>query len=144
MVLAVNKIIKNKTFFKVHTEKWTFCSKAIIYATGTEWRKLGVKGEKEFANKGVHYCALCDGPLYKGRLVAVVGGADSAAKEALLLSEYAAQVYMIYRKGKIRPEPINYERVMKNDKITIVNNTNVKEIIGEKFVQKVLLDMENN
>ncbi|MAF34667.1 hypothetical protein CMO91_02375 [Candidatus Woesearchaeota archaeon] len=117
--------------------------KTVIFATGSEWRKLGVPGEEELATKGVHYCALCDGPMYKGKTVAVVGGSDSAAKDALVLSEHASHVYMIYRREKIRPEPVNLARVeekIKKGKITIINNTNVKEIQGKDSVASVVLD----
>ncbi|MEK6846853.1 MAG: FAD-dependent oxidoreductase, partial [Nanoarchaeota archaeon] len=97
-------------------------------------------GAKEFENKGVAYCALCDAPLFKNKVVAVVGGSDSAAKDALVLTEHAKKVYMIYRGEKIRPEPINYERVMSNKKIEVINNTNVTEVKGKQFVEKVILD----
>src|SRR3989338_11489489 len=90
--------------FKVFTGKERYHTKTIIFATGTEWRKLNVPVEKEFTGKGVHYCALCDGAFYKGKTIAVVGGSDSAAKEALLLTEYGKKVYIIYRKEKIRAE----------------------------------------
>jgi len=126
--------------FKVFTGKEHYHTKTIIFATGTEWRKLNVPGEKEFTGKGVHYCALCDGAFYKGKTIAVVGGSDSAAKEALLLTEYGKKVYIIYRKEKIRAEPINLERVNKNKKIEIINNTNIMEIKGDKFVKSVVLD----
>ena len=126
--------------FKVFTGKEHYHTKTIIFATGTEWRKLNVPGEKEFTGKGVHYCALCDGAFYKGKTIAVVGGSDSAAKEALLLTEYGKKVYIIYRKEKIRAEPINLGRVNKNKKIDIINNTNVVGIKGDKFVRSVVLD----
>ncbi len=126
--------------FKVFTGDEYLHPRSIIFATGTEWRKLSVPGEKEFANKGVHYCALCDGPLYKDKVIAVVGGSDSAAKEALLLAEYGKEVYIIYRKKKIRPEPINLERVMNHEKIQVINNTNVTAIKGDTFLNSITLD----
>jgi thioredoxin reductase (NADPH) len=129
---------------RVYAGDGNFHTKAIIFATGTEWRKLGVPGEAEFTSKGVHYCALCDGPFFRDKVVGVVGGSDSAAKEALLLTEYAKKVYIIYRGDKIRPEPINLKRVMKNKKIEIINNTNVKEIKGDKFVTHVVFDKPYN
>lgn len=136
----VTKIKKSGTGFFVQTDKGKYQAKTILFATGTRWRELKVPGSKEFASKGVHYCALCDGPLYKNKVVAVVGGADSSAKDALLLSEYAKKVYMIYRGKEIHPEPINFERVKKNKKIEVINNTNVKEIKGDKLVNKIILD----
>ena len=133
---------KSKNFFKVKTEKTEYITKTIIFATGTKWKKLpdNVKGAKEFENKGVNYCALCDGPLYKNKIVAIVGGSDSAAKDALVLAEHAKKVYMIYRGEKIHPEPINFERVKANKKIEIINSTNIKEIRGDSLVREVVLD----
>jgi thioredoxin reductase (NADPH) len=130
--------------FKVFTKDKHLHTKTIIFATGTEWRKLNVPGEKEFTGNGVHYCALCDGALYKDKIIGVIGGSDSAAKEALLLTEYAKKVYIIYRKEKIRAEPINLKRVMENKKIEIINNTNVTEIKGDKFVKSVIFDKPYN
>ena len=131
--------------FLAHTlDGKKFFTRTVIFATGTKFKKLGVPGEKEFENKGVHYCALCDGPLYKGKeRVGVVGGSDSAAKEALLLTEYAKKVYLIYRGEKIRPEPINEKRVeakIKEGKIEILYKTNVTEIKGDKLMTSVILD----
>jgi|TARA_Y100000310_G_scaffold285184_1_gene308472 thioredoxin reductase (NADPH) len=134
------KIKKSGKEFSVQTDKGNYKSKTILFATGTKWKELKVPGSKEFANKGVQYCALCDGPLYKNKIVAVVGGSDSAAKDALLLAEHAKKVYMIYRGNKIHPEPINLERIEKNKKIEVINNANVKEIKGDKFVTSVILD----
>ncbi len=136
----VEEVKKGKSCFEVSVKDKKHKTKTIIFATGTEWRKLNVSGEEEFTNKGVHYCALCDGALYKDKILAVVGGSDSAAKEALLLTEYGKKVYIIYRKEKIRAEPINLKRVMDNKKIEIINNTNIKEIKGDKFVNGVVLD----
>lgn len=136
---VINIKKSGKSFF-VKTDKGKYQAKTILFATGTRWRELKVPGSKEFANKGVHYCALCDGPLYKNKIVAVVGGSDSSAKDALLLSEFAKKVYIIYRGKEIHPEPINFDRVKKNKKIEVINNTNIKEIKGEKLVTKIILD----
>lgn len=134
------EVKKSGKGFVVKTNKSEYKAKTILFATGTKWRQLEVKGSKEFENRGVAYCALCDGPLYKNKTVAVVGGSDSAAKDALLLAEHAKKVYIIYRGEQIRPEPINFERIKANKKIEIINKTNVVEIKGSKFVEKVILD----
>lgn len=137
----VTKVEKCKEgCFKVFTDDEYHHTKTIVFATGTDWRKLNVPGEKEFTGKGVHYCALCDGPFYKDKIIGIVGGSDSAAKEALLLAEYGKKVYIIYRGEKIRPEPINLNRVMENETIEVINNTNVIEIKGDKYVTSVILD----
>ena len=126
--------------FAVESDAGKYGGRTVLFATGTEWKKLGVTGEKEFANKGVHYCALCDGGFYKNKAVAVVGGADSAVKDALVLANLASKVYIIYRGDKLRCEPANYDAVAKNPKIEVIRNTNVLEIYGEKKAKGVLLD----
>ena len=126
--------------FEVSTKDKKLKTKTVIIATGTHLRRLGVPGEEEFANRGVHYCALCDGVFYKNKTIGVVGGSDSAATEALLLTEYAKKVFIIYRKEKIRAEPVNAKRVDQNEKIEIINNTNVTEIKGDQFLHSVVLD----
>ena len=136
----VAKVEKHENCFKITTNKSVYSSKTILFATGTKWRKLDVPGAKEFENKGLAFCALCDGVLFKNKIVGVVGGSDSAVKDALLLSEYTKKVYIIYRGEQIRPEPINMERVRSNKRIEIINNTNVVEIKGNKFLEKVILD----
>ncbi len=117
-----------------------YLSKSILFATGTKWRKLPMKGALEYERKGVHYCALCDGALFRNKTVAVIGGSDSAAKEALLLAQYAKKVFIIYRGDQIRPEPNNDERIKRNKKINVLTKTNVLEIKGDKFVNKIILD----
>ncbi len=134
------EIKKLKNCFHVKTNKSDYMTKTVLFATGTRWKKLEVPGSSEFENKGISYCALCDGPLFRNKVVSVVGGSDSAAKDALLLTEYAKKVYIIYRSEEIHPEPINMERVKKNKKIEIINNTNVMGINGKEFVESVLLD----
>jgi len=134
------EVKKGKACFNVKTEKSEYSSKTILFATGTKWRKLDVPGSKELENKGVNYCALCDGPLYKDKIVAVIGGSDSAAKDAMVLAEHAKKVYIIYRGKKIHPEPINLKRVESNKKIEVINNTNVTEVKGKDFVESVILD----
>ena len=129
--------------FKITSKGKSFFTKTICIATGAEIRKLGIPGEKEFSGKGVSYCALCDGPLFKGKVVGVVGGSDSAVKEANFLTEYVKKGYIIYRKEKTRGEPPNEmkkEEHVKKGKIEIINNTNVKEIKGDKEITNLILD----
>lgn len=126
--------------YVLKTASNTYYAKTVLFATGTEYRKLGVPGEKELANKGVSYCALCDGALFKGKTVAVVGGGDSAAKEALLLAEHCPKVYLIVRGTTLRAEPVNFDRVQaQKDRIEILFQTEIQEIVGEKKVEKVTL-----
>ena len=130
--------------FAVKTEKDAYNTKTVIFATGAKWRELSMKGANEFKNKGVHYCALCDAALYKDKAMAVIGGSDTAAKEALVLAQHGKKVYIIYRGNKIRPEPVNAKLIEKNKKIEVITNTNIVEIKGDKFVKSVALDKEHN
>ena len=136
----VVKISKLKDKFEITAKKQTISAKTVLFATGTRWRKLEVPGGKEFENKGVAYCALCDAPLFKNRVVAVIGGSDSAGKDALVLAEHAKKVYIIYRGEKIRAEPINVERINTKKNIEIITGTNVFAIEGKDFVERVVLD----
>ncbi len=131
-------------FFYIVGDKKTFLARSILFATGMKERELEVPGHDELKNRGVSYCALCDAPLFKNKVVAVVGGSDSAAKEALLLAKYCSKVYIIYRRKKIRPEPINARRIEKEPKIEIITETNVTEILGEDRVTGVKLDNPYN
>ena len=141
----VEKIEKKGNCFVVKTNKREYAGKTILFATGTKWKKLpeSVKGGREFENRGINYCALCDAPLFKNKITCVVGGSDSAAKDAMVLAEHAKKVYIIYRGEQIHPEPINMERIKQNKKIEIINNTNIIEIMGKQFVELVILDREH-
>lgn len=137
----IKKIERCKTkSFLVYADNKVYEGKTILFATGTIYKGLNVPGEAEFSSRGVHYCMSCDGIIYKGKTIGVVGGGDSAVKEALLGAEYGKKVYIIYRGEKVRPEPINYERMKKNKKIEVINNTNIVEIKGDKFVKSVIFD----
>ena len=131
---------KLKSCFIVKTEKGEYKTKTILFATGTKWKTLNIPGSKEFENKGVSYCALCDAPLYKNKILGLVGGSDSAAKDAMVLTEHAEKVYIIYRGDQIHPEPINMDRVNQNKKIEIINNTNILKIKGSQFIEEVIFD----
>lgn len=144
ITVEVTDIRKTGDGFEVAADGKTYKTKTVIYATGTKRKELGVPGEKELYGKGVSYCATCDAPFFKGRTVAVIGGSDSAAKEALLLSEYAKKVYIIYRREKIRAEPINSKRVEEKENIEIIPSTSVREIIGVGKVEKAILDNPYN
>jgi thioredoxin reductase (NADPH) len=123
--------------FKINTLASEYEAKTILISTGTKHRKLGVPGEKEFENRGVSYCALCDGAFFKEKAVCVVGGGDSAAKEALFLSEHASKVYLVVRKDILRAEPLNAKRVEDNSKIEVLYKTEIEEVLGSDSVEKV-------
>ena len=131
----VVEINKSKGAFTVKTNlNKTYQSKAILVALGTKHRKLNVPGEEEFLGKGVSYCAVCDGAFFKNKTVAVIGGSNSAAMAAEMLSEYTEKTYVIYRKELMRCEPVILERLEKNSKIEIIYNTNLTKVKGDKKV----------
>lgn len=112
-------------------------AKAVIVCTGGTARKLGVPGEAEFAGRGVSYCAICDGAFFKGQVLAVVGGGDSAVEEATFLTRYASEVYLIHRRDEFRAQRVLQERAFSNEKIKVLRSTIVEEIGGDKLVQWV-------
>ncbi|EKE25614.1 MAG: Thioredoxin reductase [uncultured bacterium] len=137
----VDEIKKNEDVFTLFlSDGKKIEAKTVILAMGTKHRHLGVPGEKELAGKGVSYCATCDGFFYKGKTVAVVGGNDSAAGAAVFLGDIAEKVYMIYRGDKLRCESFWGTAIAKNPKITMLYNTNIKEIKGVEKVESVILD----
>ncbi len=120
-------------------------SKTVILAVGSNPRKLGVPGEEEFLNRGVSYCATCDGALFEGVPVAVIGGGDSATQESLFLTRFVSKVYLVHRRDQLRAQKHLQEKVFSNPKITFVPNKVVEEIKGGDFVEKLLLrDTKDN
>ena len=136
----IRAIEKIEDHFELHSFFQKFKAYSICLATGSDRKKLGIPGEEEFAGRGVSYCATCDGPFYKDKIVAVIGGSDSATKEALFLAQSAKRVYIIYRGEEIRAEPINKRRVLNNPKIELIYKTNIVEIKGEGTVKSVIFD----
>lgn len=114
-------------------------TRAVIIATGSIYRHLGVKGEAELTGKGVSYCATCDGAFFKDKVVGVVGGGDNALEEALFMTKFAKKVYLIHRRDKFRGIKILQEKVLANPKIEVLRNSLVKEIIGGDRLEKVRL-----
>lgn len=107
-------------------------TRSVIITTGAEPRKLGVPGEQEFTGRGVSYCATCDGAFFRDVPVAIVGGGDTAAEEALFLCRFASKVYLVHRRDELRATKLLQERIFANDKIEPVWNSTVKEVIGDK------------
>ena len=136
----IMSIEKENDHFILHSFFQKFKAYSICIATGSKRKKLGIPGEEDYAGRGVSYCATCDGPFYKDKEVCVIGGSDSAAKEALFLAQNTKKVYIIYRREEIRAEPINKKRVYENEKIEIINNTNIVEIKGENTVNSIIFD----
>ncbi|GAB6077616.1 thioredoxin-disulfide reductase [Hydrogenobaculum acidophilum] len=115
-------------------------AKTVIITTGARMRTLDVPGEKEFLNRGVSYCATCDGALFEDVPIAVVGGGDSAVQEANFLTRFASKVYLIHRRDKLRAKPLLQDRLFANPKIEFIPNKVVKAIQGADFVNSLLLE----
>ena len=119
----------------------TYRAPAVILTAGGTPVKLGVPGEKEYAGKGVSYCAVCDGAFFKGEVLAVVGGGDAAVEEADYLTRYASKVYIVHRRDQFRASKIVQERARANPRIEVVWNKTVPEIVGgERSVEHLVLE----
>ena len=123
----------------VKTTRAEYAAKAIIIATGSHYREIGVEGEKKFRGRGVSYCGVCDGPFFKGKRVLVIGGGNSAATTTLYLSGIAAEVVVTHRRDAFRAEEALVKDILTKENVKIFWNTEVKEIKGEKLVNKVVV-----
>lgn len=117
---------------------------AVIVATGARPRKLGIPGEDKLWGKGVSSCATCDGAFFKDRVVAVIGGGDSAMEEANFLTRFASKVYLIHRREEFRASNIMVDRTKNNEKVEMILNTNVEEVVGDGMVEKLILSDSNS
>ena len=126
-----NKVVK--------TTDNVFKAKTIIIATGSRPKLLNVKGEEEFTGKGVHYCAICDGHFYKDKVVAVIGGGNSACEEALGLSKIAKKVYIIEFTSKLNADAITLEKIKETENIEVICDAEVQDICGSKKVEYITI-----
>jgi len=127
----VTAVSKTADGFEVAASDTRYSTRMIVFSNGMAHRKLGVPGEEEYAGRGVHYCYTCDGPLYRGKRLAVIGGSDAAALGTMFLSEYATKVYTVFRRERMTAEPVSMERVQKLVNAEFVPSSNVTEVIGD-------------
>jgi thioredoxin reductase (NADPH) len=127
----------SKKIKKIITEKNEYYTKTVIIATGASSQKLNVPGESKFNGLGVSYCATCDGFLYKGKVLAVVGGGDVAVEDAIYLSRIAKKVYLIHRRDELRAVKALQDRVFKAENVELVWDSELQEIKGSEFVQEI-------
>ncbi len=120
--------------FEVLTYENKYQAEAVILATGAIPRRLGIEGEDKFYGRGVSTCATCDAAFYRNKVAAVVGGGDSAMEEASFLARFVSKLYLIHRKEDFRASKVMQERVLANDKIEILYNTEIKEVMGDTKV----------
>ncbi len=126
--------------FKVTTDSGdVHTADVLILSTGASHRKLGVPGEDRLANRGVSYCAVCDGFFFKEKALAVVGGGNSAVEEGLFLTRYASEVYIVHRRNSLRADPIIQQRAFSNPKLKFIWNSVATEVVGEQKVEGLRL-----
>jgi len=121
----------------VITPKNAYQAKAVILATGSENRKLGLEDEQKLTGRGVSYCATCDGNFYRNKVVAVVGGGNTALEDALYLADLARQVYIIHRRDSFRGEETTVARLKERDNVEFIYNANVTRLIAEKRLKAI-------
>lgn len=141
----VSKVDFSQRPFKVWVEETEYQAKAVIVSTGASAKWLGLESEVTFGGHGVSACATCDGFFFRGKVVAVVGGGDTAMEEAHYLTKHASKVYLIHRRDEFRASKIMQERVLAHEKIEVIYNTVIEEIVGdyEPFKKTTGLKLKN-
>ena len=129
-----SQVSRDGDFKLVSSYGGSYRARAVIVATGSTLRSAGIPGEEDFRDRGVSHCATCDGPMSMGRTVGVVGGGDSAADEALTLTEYADRVLLFHRRAQLRAQHVLQERLLEHPKIEVHYNTQVTEVLGDNSV----------
>jgi thioredoxin reductase (NADPH) len=135
------KIEKNsgENIFKIETKAGEASYDAIIVASGAKAKWLGLDGEEKYVGNGYHSCATCDGFFYRNKIIAVVGGGDSAMEEANHLTHFGSKVYLIHRRDSFRASKIMQDRVLNNPKVEVIYNSEVVSLLGEDFLDKIRL-----
>ena len=133
----VKELKKEGDLWHVLGSKGTYPARAVIIATGTNYRRLGLSSEAKLIGKGVSYCATCDGAFFRDKDIAVVGGGDNALTEALFLTKFCRSLKLIHRRDKFRAVKILQERIFANEKIEVLWNSVVEEVIGEEKVESI-------
>lgn len=140
---TVRELKKENDIISVTTDKGIYTAKTIIIASGKRTKELGVPGEKEFKNRGLTYCATCDGPLFSGKDVAVIGGGNSALDATLQLMNIAKHVYIINITSNLGGDAIMRQKTEQSKIVTILNNTQVTKIFGDKMVSGIRIKRES-
>lgn len=138
----VKKVIYKDGIFEIKTENSEYFTKSVIIATGRRPKSLNVKGEEEFKNKGITYCSTCDGPLFAGKNVMIIGGGNSGVDSALQMVKICPKVYIVEIKNKLSADKIAVEKLNKFKNVEILTNTKIKEIYGDRFVKGVIIETQ--
>lgn len=142
-VASITKEEETDSFKLLLSDNNGIYAKHVVIATGASHRRLGAAGEKEFTGVGVSYCATCDGAFFTDRTVAVIGGGDTAAEDALYLANICKKVYLIHRRGQLRAAKILQDSLWEQENITFLPDTVVKEIQGKSKVESLVLDSKD-
>lgn len=137
---AIVKLDKSGDIFLIKTVSGDYAAKAVIIASGAEPRMLNVSGEKEFIGKGVSYCPICDGPLFRNKEVAVIGGGNAGCESAVFLFNYVKKLYVLEFSAQLGAEKVNQEAILKSGKAEIITNAKLREIRGDKFVNEIIYE----
>lgn len=133
--IRVEKVEKKGEFFLIKTNDGNeYEAQTVLVATGSHRRKIDIPGAKEFENKGITYCATCDGPIFSGQDVAVIGGGNSAFESAAQLLAYAKSVTLIHRRDTFRADPVTVNRVTDHENMRVIKNAELKKVVGDKMV----------
>lgn len=138
---TVLKVREDKT---VITNKGEYNAKAVIIATGTTNKKLGIKNEDKYMGKGLSYCAICDGAFYKDKIVAVVGGGSTALEDTLYLADTASKVYLIHRRDEFRAEASYLKELKLKNNVEIVLNATIKELNGSDKLESITITVNED
>lgn len=130
----------NGSPFKLWAGETQYEAEGIIIATGAKPRMLGLESEQKFFAKGVSTCATCDGAFYREKKVAIIGGGDTAMEEAHFLTKFASKVYLIHRREEFKATKMLVDRMLENEKIEVIYNTSVKEVLGDDRVTALKLE----
>ena len=134
---GVEKIEKLDANFKIHADGKTITARAVIIAGGKVPRHLDIPGEKEFLNKGVSYCAWCDGPIFEGKDIVVAGGGNAALDAVLNVSKMVRNIYVVNLAPELTADPVMVDKVMQLPHVRVMNNTELLRIVGDKFLSGV-------
>ncbi len=140
---AVTEVAKTGDTVSVKTDKGVYEARSVIIASGKRSRELGVPGEKEFKSRGITYCATCDGPLFSGKPVAVIGGGNSALDAALQLVNIASRVYLVNITASLPGDEIMRQKAEAHKLLQVLNNTQVVAITGDKFVKGIRIKKDS-
>ena len=133
----VEKVQRAEDHWQVVTDRETYETKTVVFATGADHRKLNVPGEEALTGMGVSYCATCDGAFFRDKVTAVVGGGDVALEDALFLARFCKKVYLIHRRDRLRGAKTLQEKVFAAEKIEVLWDSQVEEILGQEQVEKI-------